>query len=414
MARATCVLVGGGLAAARAAEALRGADDRAEILLVSEEQHAPYERPDLSKGYLAGKKSRADLDPLDERWYADHDVELLLGSPATRLDAGARRVRLADGRSLTYDRLLLATGSTLRRLGVGGAQLEGVHYLRTLEDSQALKSVLDAGGPLVVVGGGWIGLEVAAVAREHGVHVTLLEAAPTPLERVVGPQLGRWFAELHRGHGVDLRTGTSVAEIRGTRRVEEVVTDSGKVLPAAAVLVGVGVGPRTELAVGAGLEVDAGVVADGRLRTSDPYVWAAGDVASAENDWAGRRLRVEHWANAQDQGEHAGRSMAGSGERWNRPPFFFSDQYDVGLEYRGWADPATAELVVRGRPSQGPFVAFWLKDGAVHAALHVNSWDDGDALKALVTQKAVIAPEKLADPGQELASLVPTTAPGPA
>lgn len=407
MARATCVLVGGGLAVARAAEALRGADDRADILVVSEEAHPPYERPDLSKGYLAGKKSRTDLDPLPERWYADNDVELLLGTPVTRLDALARRVRLADGRSLPYDRLLLATGSTLRRLGVEGGQLDGVHYLRTLEDSQALRSVLDAGGPLVVVGAGWIGLEVAAVARGAGVPVTVLEAAPTPLERVVGTELGRWFADLHRGHGVTLRMGTTVAELRGSGRVEEVVTDKGDVVPAAAVLVAVGVGPRTELAVGAGLEVDDGIVADERLRTSDPYVWAAGDVVSAANDWAGRRLRVEHWANAQDQGAHAGRSMAGSGEPWSKPPFFFSDQYDVGLEYWGWADPRTAEVVVRGKPSDGPFVAFWLVDGAVHAAMHVNSWDDGDALKALVTRKAEVSAKALRNGDQDLASLVP-------
>jgi 3-phenylpropionate/trans-cinnamate dioxygenase ferredoxin reductase component len=408
MARATCVLVGGGLAAARAAEALRGADDRVDIVLVAEERHAPYERPDLSKGYLAGKKTRADLDALDQRWYADHDVELLLGSAVTRVDTSARRVRLSDGRSLPYDRLLLATGSTVRRLGVEGAQLDGVHYLRTLEESQALRGVLDAGGPLVVVGGGWIGLEVAAVAREEGVPVTLLEAASAPLERVVGADVGRWFAELHRGRGVDLRTGASVAEIRGTGRVEEVVTDSGDVLPAAALVVGVGVGPRTELAVGAGLGVDDGIVADERLRTSDPYVWAAGDVASADNQWAGRRLRVEHWANAKDQGAHAGRSMAGSGEPWSRPPFFFSDQYDVGLEYRGWVDPRTAELVVRGRPSDGEFVTFWLQDGAVQAAMHVNRWDDVDALKTLVTRKASVAPEALADTGRDLASLTPS------
>jgi 3-phenylpropionate/trans-cinnamate dioxygenase ferredoxin reductase subunit len=402
----TLVVVGAGLTGARAVEALRAGGYTGEVIVVGEEPHLPYERPDLSKGYLAGEKSRADLDPLEPDWYAQHQVELRLRTTATGLDTAAQRLRLSDGSSLPYDRLLLATGSAVRRLGVEGGQLPGVHYLRTLEDSDALRAVIAAGGPLVVVGAGWIGLEVAAVARSKGLDVTVLEAAPTPLYRVMGEELGRWWAELHRGHGVTVRTATEVAELRGGDRVEEVVTSDGVALPAAAVLVGVGVGPRSELAVGARLEIDDGIVTDGRLRTSDPYVWAAGDVANAYNTWAGRHLRVEHWANAQDQGAFAGRSMAGAGESWARPPFFFTDQYDVGMEYRGWADAAGAELVVRGRPKDGAFSAFWLVDGAVHAAMHVNRWDEGDALKALVEKKTVAEPKRLADAGRPLETLL--------
>jgi 3-phenylpropionate/trans-cinnamate dioxygenase ferredoxin reductase subunit len=332
-------------------------------------------------------------------------VELRLGVTVTRLDTGARRVRLSDGGALTYDRLLLTTGSGVRRLGVEGGDLEGVHYLRTVEDSDALRTVIAAGGPVVVVGGGWIGLEVAAVARTHGVPVTLLEASDVPLQRVMGTEVGRWWADLHRGHGVDVRTRTQVAELRGTGRVQEVVTTTGERLPAAAVVVGVGIGPRTEVAVSGGLEVDDGVVTDGRMRTSDPYVWAAGDVANAYNAWAGRHLRVEHWANAQDQGAFAGRSIAGSGDQWDVPPFFFSDQYDVGMEYRGWADPDKAQLVLRGKPADGAYCAFWLVRGAVHAAMHVNRWDDGAALKALVTRKAVVDVDVLGDASTDLAAV---------
>jgi 3-phenylpropionate/trans-cinnamate dioxygenase ferredoxin reductase subunit len=400
------VVVGAGLAAARAVEAMRAVGDDSELVVVGEEPHLPYERPDLSKGYLAGRTSRAELDALDPAWYAAHGVELRLGRPASRLDTATRRVRLGDGTTLTYDRLLLTTGSAVRRLGVEGAGLDGVHYLRTVEESDALRGAIAAGGPMVVVGGGWIGLEVAAVARERGVDVAVLEAAPTPLHHVLGAQVGALWAELHRAHGVDVRTGTWVQELRGDGRVEAVVTSRGTSLPAATVVVGVGVGPRTEVAVSGGLEVDDGVVTDERLRTSDPYVWAAGDVASAWNGWAGRRLRVEHWANARDQGAFAGRSMAGAGEDWAHPPFFFSDQYDTGMEYRGWADPGSAQVVIRGRPAtDGAYCAFWLVDGAVHAAMHVNRWDDGEALKQLVERKATVDPRRLADTDVELAAL---------
>ncbi|MFP5334479.1 MAG: NAD(P)/FAD-dependent oxidoreductase [Actinomycetes bacterium] len=400
MARLTYVFVGGGLTSAKAAEALRDSGSDDDIVVVGEESHPPYERPDLSKGFLAGTKQRADLAALSSGWYDEHGVELRLGVTATRLDTASRRVRLSDGSSLGYDRLLLATGCAPTRLGVEGADLDGVHYLRSLDDSERLQEAIAAGGPLVVVGGGWIGLEVAAVAREKGLDVTVVEPAPTPLNRVCGDVLGGWFADLHRRHGVDVRTGTGVARLRGNGHVAEVVTDDGTSLPAAAVLVGIGVGPRTELAVGARLEVSDGIVTDGRLRTSDPYVWAAGDVASVENAWAGRRIRVEHWANAKDQGAFVGRSLAGAGEQWAMPPFFFTDQYDVGMEYWGYADPRESTLVVRGNPEDGPFAAVYLVDGAVHAATHVNRWDDGPRLKALVEAKAPLDARRFADPDE--------------
>ena len=405
MARSAHVLVGGGLTSARAAQALRQAGDDGDIVVVAEETHRPYERPDLSKGFLSGDKTRESLEALEPDWYDANEVELRLGVRALKLDRGSKLLRLSDGTGIGYDRLLLATGSAVNRLGVEGNHLEGIHYLRTVDDSEQLQAVLAAGGPLVVVGGGWIGLEVAAVARQKGVEVTLLEMQETVLARVLGPEVGGWFADLHRSHGVDVRTGTGVAEIRGRDRVEQVVPQRGKPIRAAAVLVGVGVGPRSELAFGAGLEVSDGVVTDARMRTSDPYVWAAGDVANVYNAWAGRHLRVEHWANANDQGAFVGRSMLGAGEMWNRAPFFFTDQYDVGMEYRGWADPTRAQLVLRGRPSSGAFDAFWLVDGHVHAGMHVNSWDDAQAVGALVEQKAAVDPRALADEDTDLWSL---------
>lgn len=405
MARQTHVLVGAGLTSARAAQALRESGSDGDIVVVGEEPHRPYERPDLSKGFLAGDKARESLDALDPGWYDSNDVQLLLGVRALKLDTGSKMLRLADGTGVGYDHLLLATGSAVSKLGVEGNHLEGIHYLRSVDDSEQLQGVLAAGGPLVVIGGGWIGLEVAAVARQKGVDVTVVEAQDTVLNRALGPEVGGWFADLHRSHGVDVRTGTGVTELRGRERVEEVVLTRGKSIRAAAVLVGIGVGPRSELAFGAGLEVSDGVVTDGRLRTSDPYVWAAGDVANVYNAWAGRHLRVEHWANANDQGAFVGRSMLGAGDLWNRPPFFYSDQYDVGMEYRGWADPERAQVVVRGRPDSGAFCAFWLVDGHVHAGMHVNCWDDGGAVAALVEQKASVDQRRLADEGTDLWSL---------
>jgi 3-phenylpropionate/trans-cinnamate dioxygenase ferredoxin reductase component len=397
------VVVGASLAGARAAEALRAAGAEGRLVLLGEEDRPPYERPELSKSYLAGDKAAGDLAVLDEDWYEKNGVELLLGRTVTGIERGPRTVQLADGERIGYDRLLITTGSSVRRLPVPGADLDGVLYLRRLGDSDTIKAAIAAGGPVVVIGAGWIGLEVAAVARSKGVDVALLESAPTPLSAVVGEQVGATFSELHRGHGVDVRMGVKVAEIVGAGRVEGVRLDDGTVLPAATVVAGVGISPRTELAEAAGLDVDNGILVDGRLRSSDERIWAAGDVANAQNAWAGRRLRVEHFANANDQGSFVGRSMAGEEEQWAVPPFFWSDQYDVGLEYRGWADPKTARTVVRGTPNSGdPWFAFWLDGDRVAAAMHVNGWDDADTVKALVVGKAVVDADALADAGRPL------------
>ena len=400
------VIIGASLAGAKAAEALRDAGVRGPVTLIGEEPDAPYERPELSKGYLAGEKERSDLDVLAAEWYSTNDVDLRLATRATGIDTVAREVVLDGGPAVGYDRLLLATGSAPRKLRLPGADLDGVLYLRRVGNSDAIRAAIAAGGPLVVIGGGWIGLEVAAVARSKGLDVTLLEMQPVPLQAVVGEQVGEEFAALHRAHGVDVRTRASVNALRGDGRVEAVELGDGSVVPAAAVVVGVGIRPRTELAEAAGLAVDNGVLVDATLRTADPAIWAAGDVANAENRWLGGRLRVEHYANASDQGPFAGRSMAGSDQEWSVPPFFWSDQYDVGLEYRGWADPRSARTVIRGRPADGSWMAFWLDGDAIAAGMHVNGWDDAEQLERLVNGRARVDADALADPAASWESVV--------
>ncbi len=393
------VVVGGGLAGAKAAEAIREADPDGAITLVGSETRRPYERPELSKGVIGGKKSPDDLFVHDEGWYAEHDVQLLLGTAATGIDRDRQVVTLADGRELPYDRLLLATGATPRELKVPGADLPGVHYLRTAEDSLALVDAISAGQKLVVVGGGWIGLEIAAGAREKGLDVTVVEPQPTPLYGVMGPEVGELWAQLHRSHGVDVRTGLQVNAIDETDgRASGVVLDNGQVIAADFVVVGVGAAPNLDLADAAGLVADGGVPVDTHLRTRDPHIWAAGDIALADNAWAGRALRVEHWANAKNQGAFAGRSMAGATDEWGDPPYFFTDQYDAGMEYWGWADPRVDRVVLRGRPVDGAYVAVWLSPrGTVDAAMHVNQWDDSDAVKALVQGQVALDVDRFTD-----------------
>jgi 3-phenylpropionate/trans-cinnamate dioxygenase ferredoxin reductase subunit len=399
------VIVGASLAGAKAAEALRDAGFDGRVVLVGDERERPYERPPLSKELLKGEKGREKAYVHDEGWYADHAVELRLGAAATALHREKRLVELAGGERLGYDRLLLATGSSPRRLDVAGGDLEGISYLRRLGQAEALRDRLaSGGGSLVVVGGGWIGLEVAAAARHHGVDVLLVEPQPTPLYAVLGREVGEIFAARHRDHGVDLRTGLGVDRFEGDGgRVTGVRTSDGTVHPADLVLVGVGIKPNTQLAETAGLEVENGIVVDEMLRTSDPDVFAAGDVANAANALLGTRLRVEHWANASNQGKAAGLSMAGKGEPYAKLPYFFTDQYDISMEYHGYVDRDGADQVVlRGDPSEEQWCAFWLREGRVLAGMNVNDWDAAEAIKALARVRAEVDPAALADPGTPL------------
>jgi 3-phenylpropionate/trans-cinnamate dioxygenase ferredoxin reductase subunit len=381
----TFVIAGGGLAGAKAALTLREEGFDGSVVLVGAEPSAPYERPPLSKDYLRGESDADAALVAPAAAYADQEIELLTGAEAVALDPAERRVELDGGRTLAYDRLLIATGAVPRRPPIPGADRDGVHVLRTLADSDALREVLRGGGRLVIVGGGWIGCEVAASARQGGVEVTLVEQASQPLERVLGPELGGFFADVHRGHGVDVRTGAQVAAIEGAGRAERVRLADGATVDCDAVLIGVGVAPDTRLAEAGGLAVDDGIVADERLRTSAPEVFAAGDVASARHPRYGRHVRVEHWANALEQGPAAARSMLGRDEPYAALPYFFTDQYDVGVEYVGLHGPDD-RLELHGEPSVAGFQAFWIgPDGTATAGMHVNDWDAIDAIKERVS-----------------------------
>jgi 3-phenylpropionate/trans-cinnamate dioxygenase ferredoxin reductase subunit len=391
------VIVGGGMAGAKAAEALREHGFDGRIVLVGAETEPPYERPPLSKDHLRGESplEKAHVHPAG--FYDEHGIELRLGVRATAIDPRERTVALDDGTALAYDRLLLATGAVPRRPPIpGAADLEGVHLLRSAADAAALRDAISAGGPLVIVGGGWIGCEVAASARQMGADVDLVEMAQTPLAAVLGTELGQWFAALHRGHGVRLHLGAAVDRLEGDGRVERVVLGDGTRIDAAAVLLGVGVAPDTALATAAGLDVDNGITCDELLRTSAPDVYAAGDVAAAWHPRYERHVRVEHWSTALNQGTAAGVSMAGHGTPYDRLPYFFSDQYDAGLEYVGLHAPED-RLVIRGSLQDDAFRAIWVgADDRVTAGMHVNDWDAIGPLRELVESRAVLEPETLA------------------
>jgi 3-phenylpropionate/trans-cinnamate dioxygenase ferredoxin reductase subunit len=380
----TVAVVGAGLAGGKAVEALRAEGFGGRIVLFGDEPHRPYERPPLSKGYLQGNDERGSVFVHPESWYGEHDVDLRLGAAVTGLDRHAHELMTDDGQPVHYDRLLLATGASPRHLRLPGADLPGVHYLRTLDDSDALRAAFRPGANVVVIGGGWIGLETAAAARTAGATVTVLESAELPLLRVLGPQMAQVFAGLHRENGVDLRLGVTVAALRGEgSAVTGVELGDGAVIDADAVVVGVGVTPNVDLARQAGLEVDDGVLVNASLRTSDAHVFAAGDVANAEHPVLGRRIRVEHWANALHQPEVAARSILGRDAVYDRLPYFFTDQYDLGMEYVGYAS-ADDDVVVRGDLEGREFVALWVRDGRVVAGMNVNVWDVTDRIRDLI------------------------------
>ncbi|KKC06017.1 NAD(P)/FAD-dependent oxidoreductase [Mycobacterium nebraskense] len=402
------VIIGGGLAGAKAVEALRDGGFDGQITLFAEEEHLPYERPPLSKEYLAGKKALSDFTVQNSDWYHDHDVDLRLGARVSALNPGEHAVALPDGTTVRYEKLLLATGSASRRPPIPGAGADAVHYLRTYDDAVALNSVLTEGSSLAVVGAGWIGLEVAAAARQRGVDVTVVETAKQPLVAALGEAAGEVFARLHRDHGVDLRLEAQVEEIMTTGgKATGLKMRDGSTVAADAVLVAVGAKPNVELAEQAGLAVgDGGVLVDASLRTSDPDIYAVGDIAAAEHPLLGGRIRTEHWANALKQPAVAAAGMLGKPGEYVELPYFFTDQYDLGMEYVGHA-PGFERVVFRGDVAKREFVAFWLDgDNRVLAGMNVNIWDVLDDVKALIRSRTSVDPDKLADPEFPLAELL--------
>ncbi|CAM5708240.1 Ferredoxin reductase OS=Streptomyces glaucescens OX=1907 GN=SGLAU_11300 PE=4 SV=1 [Streptomyces glaucescens] len=413
----TFVIVGGGLAGAKAAETLRAEGFSGRVILICDERDHPYERPALSKGFLLGKEERESVFVHEPAWYAQHGIELHLGQTVDRIDRAAKTVRFGeDGTIVRYDKLLLATGAEPRRLDVPGTGLAGVHHLRRLAHAERLKGVLTHlgrdNGHLVIAGTGWIGLEVAAAAREYGAEVTVVGPDPTPLHGVLGPELGQLFTELHREHGVRFHFGVRLTEIVGQDGVVLAArTDDGEEHPAHDVLAAIGAAPRTALAEAAGLEIadrahGGGIVVDERLRTSDPDIHAAGDVAAFPHALFGIRMRVEHWANALNGGPAAARAMLGQDVVHDRLPYFFSDQYDLGMEYSGWAPPGSYDqVVIRGDAGKREFIAFWVKEGRVLAGMNVNVWDVTEHIQRLIRSRVQVDVEALSSPHVPLESL---------
>jgi 3-phenylpropionate/trans-cinnamate dioxygenase ferredoxin reductase subunit len=404
MDKQTFVIVGAGLAGGTAAGQLRKDGFDGRIVLIGDEAAPPYERPELSKGYLRGAIERQKLDVYSPDSYAASSIELRRSTRVISLEPATREVVLGDGERLRYDRLLLATGSAPRRLDILGSNLAGIHYLRTVQDSEAIRDAAKRAHRAVVIGGGWIGSEVAASLRQLGLEVALVMPGSMPLENVLGPEVGAIYRDLHVERGVELRPHHHVAAFRGRTAVEAVETVDGTRIACDLVVVGVGARPRTELAVNAGLQVRDGIHVSDRLETNVPAIFAAGDIASAWHPLFGTRIRVEHWDNAKRQGRVAARNMLGIGETYTRVPYFYSDQYDLSMEYSGYA-PTWDRVVFRGDNARREFIAFWLKSGRVVAGMKANTWDVNDAISALVASREPIAVERLVDPSVPLDDL---------
>jgi 3-phenylpropionate/trans-cinnamate dioxygenase ferredoxin reductase subunit len=405
------LIVGASLAGAKAAEELRTHGFDGRVMLIGAEPERPYERPPLTKDYLRGESGREKAYVHPEGFYAQQEIELVTGVTVTAIDPGASRVTLDDGRTIGYDRLLLATGAEPRRLHIPGADLDGVYYLRTLADCDLLRAQLDAGGRVAVIGAGWIGSEFAASARQRGLEVTVIDPQPLPSERIFGRDVAAFYRDVHAQHGIEHLLGEGVDAFEGNGAVSRVRTAGGRRIECDFAVVGVGVVPRTGLASDAGLEVNNGVVTDARLQTAAPGIFAAGDVANAWHPFYHQRIRVEHWANALNQGPAAARAMLGQRVSYDHIPYFYSDQYDVGMEYSGHA-PEWDEVVFRGDRAGGEFIAFWLRGGCVAAGMNVNVWDVNEQIQALIRAGRPVEAAALADPGVTLDSLAGELAAG--
>jgi len=397
-------VVGASLAGATAAAELRTGGFDGRVILIGAEPERPYERPPLTKDYLRGETEREKAYVHADDFYARLEIELVTGVSVTAIEPGRSRLTLDSGRTLGYDKLLLTTGAQPRRLDVPGAGLDGIYYLRTLADCDLLRERLAAGGRVAVAGAGWIGSEFAASARQRGLEVTVIDPQALPNERIFGREIGSFYRDLHTRHGVSMLLGDGVESFEGSGAVAAVRATSGRRIECDFAVVGIGVLPRTSLATDAGLQTGNGIAVDARLHASAPDIFAAGDVANAWHPFYQRPVRLEHWANALHQGPAAAQAMLGQPVSYDRIPYFFSDQYDAGMEYSGFA-PEWDEVVFRGDREGGEFIAFWLRDARVVAGMNVNVWDVNDHIQALIRSRQPVTVAALADPDTPLDSL---------
>jgi 3-phenylpropionate/trans-cinnamate dioxygenase ferredoxin reductase subunit len=404
MSEQTFVIVGASLAGAKAAEELRAQGFEGRVVLVGAESERPYRRPPLTKEYLRGESKREQAYVHEAEFYADHEIELLTAATVTAIDVDASRITIDDGHELAYDRLLVTTGAEPRQISIPGADLEGAYYLRTLADCDVLKQRLELGGRVAVVGAGWIGSEFAASARQRGLEVTVIDPQSLPNQKIFGPEIGSFYRDVHVQHGVVMRMGEGVEAFEGERTVARVRTSTGETIECDFVVVGIGVMPCAELARDAGLEVDNGILVDERLRSSAPNVFAAGDVANAWHPFYGQRIRIEHWYNAHNQGPVAARAMLGHDVIYDRIPYFFSDQYEVSMEYSGYATEWD-QVVFRGDRESGEFVSFWLRDQRVVGGMNVNVSDVNEHVQTLIRSRQAVDAAALSDPDTPLDAL---------
>ncbi|MBL8663338.1 MAG: FAD-dependent oxidoreductase [Candidatus Odyssella sp.] len=398
----TIVIVGAGQAGGRAAQALRAAGFAGRVVLIGQEKYPPYERPPLSKELVVTDAGLEKARLHDPAWYEQNKIELRLGAPAEAIDRAGKRVK-AGGEWLAYDKLLLATGARVRKLPIPGADLPGVFYLREFDDTLAIRARLAPGTRAVVIGGGFIGLETAASAVKRGATVTVLEAADRLMGRAVAPEIGAWFADLHRKKGVDVRLGARIKAIEGAGKAERVALE-GEAIPADIVVIGIGIVPNVEIAAVAGLEVGNGIVVDEFGRTSDPAIWAAGDCALQPNAFLGKQVRLESYQNAQDQGMAVARNMIGEPKAYEDSLWVWSDQHDVNLQMTG-APEGYDSLVWRGDRASGAFMAFYMKAGRIVAVNTVNMGREMKPAQRLLQSKKIFDPAQLADPNVRLLKL---------
>ena len=405
MSKQTFVIVGASLAGAKAAQELREHGFDGRIVLIGAESERPYERPPLTKDYLRGESEREKAYVHRAEFYGEQDIELITGATVTAIDPDGSRVTLDAGRNVGYDKLLLTTGAQPRRIEVPGADLEGIYYLRTLDDCDALRARIEDSGRVAVVGAGWIGSEFAASARQLGLDVTVIDPLAVPNEQIFGAEIGTFYRDVHVQHGVEMLLGQGLEAFEGDGAVARVRTTAGKVVECDFAVVGIGITPRTNLAADAGIAVENGIGANEHLETSAPGIFVAGDAANAWHPFYERHIRVEHWANALNQGPAAARAMLGGEVSYDRIPYFFSDQYDVGMEYSGYAT-SWDEVVFRGDREGGEFIAFWLADGRVVGGMNVNVWDVNEHVQALIRSRRSVDVGALTDPDTQLDSLV--------